>query len=70
MEGNVDVLVVLVLMGGIIPVALWNNWIFHGPDGFALEKRPSILRFYATLLRHPIRTFEGSIFWPEPSDHR
>jgi len=66
MQGNIDVLIVLaiVVVAGI--VGLWNNWIFIGPDGYNLtgKDRPGLFRFYATLVCHPIQTFNGRIFWP------
>jgi len=67
MQGNLDILVVLSIITLIIPVAIWNNWIFTGPDGYNLtgKDRPSLLRFYAILLRHPIQAFNGRIFWPK-----
>ena len=58
--------ILLVGMSLVMFVGLWNNWIFTGPDGYMLtgKDRPSLLRFYATLLRHPLQTFDGRIFWP------
>jgi hypothetical protein len=66
MEGNLDVLVVLGIVAVCMVVGLWNNWIFIGPDGYNLtgNDRPSLFRFYAILLRHPIQAVNGKIFWP------
>lgn len=68
MGSNFDMLVVFAVLAIAVLVGLWNNWIFIGPDGYNLtgKDRPSLLRFYTALLLHPVKTFEGSIFWPVP----
>lgn len=74
MEGNHDILAAMAVMVVAIVVGLWNNWIFIGPDGYTLtgKDRPSLFRFYATLVRHPIQALNGRAFWPketcEPGD--
>lgn len=67
MEGNGDILVALGIVVVAMLVGLWNNWIFIGPDGYNLtgKDRPSLLRFYVTLFRHPIDSFNGRAFWPK-----
>jgi hypothetical protein len=65
MQGIDSILVVIGLIVLVVLIALWHGWIFVGPNGEILtgKDKPSFFRFYATLLRHPLKVLGWDAEW-------